>query len=249
MPEGQLPSAFSNRPSAPIPESPPDTPVAISRSLSLPEEDDVDVYDRSPSPMPSRDLDAYQHPPSRLAVRDDMPSDVSSRASTASSIFSNITGDTSVSSDTPVPRSPTLSITPSMLTTSSYATAPRSPLSETHSNYPTPPSSHITVKVAHQDSIIMVRVARDAAIDDVRKKVKDKFSAHESIELSEGFTLAIALPSPLKPLILGGRARSNSLSTLGSVQMKIVVSQADWDKAVDNMEGPKMALRVLDTFA
>lgn len=140
--------------------------------------------------------------------------------------------------DIPVPLPSANSITFSILTPSA------SPAMSSFS-----PEAIITIKAAHNQCIIVVRVGRDTEFPAIRKRIYDKFVRQENIPLSDSFTLALILPVVKRQdsVIYGnrGRSRSNSLSSVGAMQMKLLLSQEDWDSAVGHQ--PKITLRVLDT--
>lgn len=121
-----------------------------------------------------------------------------------------------------------------------------------------PPSlpEHITIKAALNQTIVMVRVKSSSPFDEVRRKIKDKILASQddaSVKLSESFMLAITLASPMRPTILRGGG------ALGGVpQMRLIVTQADWDKALEGLKGEnsghgrsgaKISVRILDTLS
>ncbi|GAW00205.1 hypothetical protein LENED_001706 [Lentinula edodes] len=151
---------------------------------------------------------------------------------------------------TPVPPSPTTSTTStefssftaasgiSVSTTLSTSTAVTSVL-----------SGNLTIKAAHNQSIILLRTSRETEFAEVRQRIYDKFLAQEKITLTEAFAIAFVLQDPGEPRSSKGkgRARSNSLGG-GSSQMILVTNQNDWDRALATTESSKITVRVLDTF-
>ncbi|KAF8825291.1 hypothetical protein HHX47_DHR7000233 [Lentinula edodes] len=151
---------------------------------------------------------------------------------------------------TPVPPSPTTSTTStefssftaasgiSASTTLSTSTAVTSVL-----------SGNLTIKAAHNQSIILLRTSRETEFAEVRQRIYDKFLAQEKITLTEAFAIAFVLQDPGEPRSSKGkgRARSNSLGG-GSSQMILVTNQNDWDRALATTESSKITVRVLDTF-
>lgn len=97
-----------------------------------------------------------------------------------------------------------------------------------------------------------MRVGPDTKFSEIRKRIHDKFVGQEDVPLSESFTLAFIPPAGSSRSSVGSgrtRGRSNSLSSIGGMEMKLVLSQGDWDCAIRMMEGNKITLRVLDTLS
>lgn len=149
----------------------------------------------------------------------------------------------------PVPPSPTASTTSTEF--SSFTTA--SDISALSAS--TAPTSilggNLTIKAAHNQSIILLRTSRDTELSDVRQRIYDKFLTQEKITLSEAFAIAFVLQDePQSPSSKGkGRMRSNSLGgSPAPAQMILVTNQADWERALATTESAKITVRVLDTF-
>lgn len=131
------------------------------------------------------------------------------------------------SSETPVPVSPTSTV----ISTWSEASSA------------TETSTRVTVKAVHNESIILLRVIRDSDLAEVRNKIKEKFSSQEKLVLTESFTLAVVLPTARSPTPGG---MSNSLSSAGG-QLKLILTDNDWQRALTVTDGSKITVRVLDT--
>ncbi|KAF9068967.1 hypothetical protein BDP27DRAFT_1326208 [Rhodocollybia butyracea] len=148
----------------------------------------------------------------------------------------------------PVPPSPTASTTStefscftamSDASTVSTSTAATSVLTGT-----------LTIKAAHNQSIILLRTIREAEFSDIRERIYDKFLTQEKITLTEAFALAFILQdeATMSPVGKGkGRARSNSVGG-GSSKMILITNQADWERALATTNSSKVTVRVLDTF-
>ncbi|KAJ3849393.1 hypothetical protein EV368DRAFT_47402 [Lentinula lateritia] len=151
---------------------------------------------------------------------------------------------------TPIPPSPTTSTTSTEF--SSFTAASEISVSTTLSTSTAVTSvlsGNLTIKAAHNQSIILLRTSRETVFAEVRQRIYDKFLAQEKITLTKAFAIAFVLQdsgesrSPKGK----GRARSNSLGG-GSSQMILVTNQNDWDRALATTESSKITVRVLDTF-
>ncbi|KAF5391529.1 hypothetical protein D9757_002492 [Collybiopsis confluens] len=167
------------------------------------------------------------------------------------STYSDPTSSESVDIQTiPEPPSPTFSTTSistdftsftsaSEMSTLSASTAATSVASSSS-------SGNLTIKAAHNQSIILIRTSRDAQFSDVRQRIFDKFLVQEKFTLSAAFAIAFVMPDssntntnstsnrvyveaetaspgPKNPSFAAsakgkGRARSNSDSVTGSMQ-------------------------------
>lgn len=153
----------------------------------------------------------------------------------------------------PVPPSPTASTTSTEF--SSFTEASDTTMYSASSEFTTSStvtrSGDLTIKVAHNQSIILLRTSRDTELSDVRQRIYDKFLTQEKITLSDAFAVAfVLLEEPRSPPSKGkGRARSSSVgSGPGPAQMVLVTNQADWERALSTTESAKITVRVLDTF-
>jgi adenylate kinase family enzyme len=104
--------------------------------------------------------------------------------------------------------------------------------------------STISVKVAYDDSIIMLRVPRTINLTDMRHRLHDKLVRQEKVPLGKSFAIArVIQTSPLKSAFaqtLPGRASSIP-------RMRIIESQEEWDQVVDSISSTeKLNIRVLD---
>ncbi|KAH8117930.1 hypothetical protein DFH11DRAFT_1503552 [Phellopilus nigrolimitatus] len=166
------------------------------------------------------------------------------------------------------PSSPSLPVSArnSVLTVDDTFSVPPS-VSETSS--PTTPSSYspsivasladdtsgatVLIKVVCGQHIVAFRVDRNSELADLRDKLHHKLVDQQGVELAEHFALAYVPPGPgrVQELKTGsGRARSNSMSSIGPVDpssLRILFSQRDWEDAVNSCAvGTKLTLHVLN---
>ncbi|KAJ3757695.1 hypothetical protein EV360DRAFT_83782 [Lentinula raphanica] len=156
---------------------------------------------------------------------------------------------------TPIPPSPTTSTTSTEYSSfaaasevSSFSAATALSASTTVTSIH---SQNLTIKAAHNQSIILLRVSRDTEFSDVRQRIFDKFLTQEKIELTDAFAIAFILQDrdSGEPMSAKGknRARSNSLGG-GSSQMILITNQNDWTRVLATSNSSKVTVRVLDTF-
>lgn len=136
--------------------------------------------------------------------------------------------------------------------------------SHSFSEYPQKPfSGHtLTIKAAHNNSIVVLRVPRNILFDELRQRLYDKFVGQEGVPLSTSFSIAFLLPTTQPPPAPSsgsgqGRSRSSSLSSIRSsfssvgiadhTQMRFLTSQEDWEYVTSSTDNGKLALRVVDT--
>ncbi|KIK55155.1 hypothetical protein GYMLUDRAFT_884031 [Collybiopsis luxurians FD-317 M1] len=130
--------------------------------------------------------------------------------------------------------------------------------------------ANLTIKAAHNQSIILLRTSRDIRFSDIRQRIYDKFLVQEKIALTDAFAIAFVMPSESSsiaaarkapPVSVKGkgtttttRARSNSDSLAAGTgaqslnQMILVRNQADWERALATTTSSKITVRILDTF-
>ncbi|KAF5340902.1 hypothetical protein D9758_012167 [Tetrapyrgos nigripes] len=159
-----------------------------------------------------------------------------------------------------MPPSPTFS---DASTAFSFAASEASSASSVVSS-PSALSTNITIKAAHNKSIILLRVPRSTEFSVIRQKVQDKFITQEKIPLSESFTMAYVSTVPVPvledlPKDVGddegeqgqdNRGRSDSVSSMSGIQMSLVTRQEDWEVALASAaESRKITLRILDTIS
>ena len=109
----------------------------------------------------------------------------------------------------------------------------------------------LSIKAAHNSSIIMLRVLRDTSFEDVRQRLYNKFVGQEGIPLSNDFAVAMVVPSPtsLSPVETeqSRDSRSLSLSSADKLELHFIDTQYDWEQVVLVRDSNKVALRILDT--
>ena len=118
-----------------------------------------------------------------------------------------------------------------------------------------PSSESITLKAVLQESIVLLRIPRNAPLAEVRTRIRDKFAAQEGVQLSSAFAIGWA-PSPVGGggavgLGVGGRGRprSNSASSVGTMNpqaLRYVYSEQEWRAAVGACAGGKMTIRLFN---
>ncbi|KAJ7903334.1 hypothetical protein B0H14DRAFT_2491578 [Mycena olivaceomarginata] len=108
-------------------------------------------------------------------------------------------------------------------------------------------ASPLTIKAAHNNSIILLRAEADLSLGEMRRRLREKFLGQESVALSDSFSLVYMIPaSPGK----GGRTRSNSLSSASALSDASLVekigTEEDWARLRASLDGAKLTLRVVD---
>ncbi|KAI6122256.1 hypothetical protein EDD16DRAFT_1573164 [Pisolithus croceorrhizus] len=127
----------------------------------------------------------------------------------------------------------------------------RSSLAHSVSSHSTA-SSHggtvLTIKAAHEESIIMLRVPRTLLFTDLRQMIYDKFVQQEQSPISESFAIAVLVqPTPERGAAGAPQyQRPDSLSSADSKKapLDFVASQEEWDQAVMRY-GTKLSLRII----
>ncbi|KAH0833332.1 hypothetical protein J3R83DRAFT_12400 [Lanmaoa asiatica] len=127
----------------------------------------------------------------------------------------------------------------------------RSSLTTSISSGSTSSSGNLTtlsIKAMHEDNIVMLRLPRDVAIDELRRKIYDKFIQTGKSTISESFAVALLEQIPVGN-VESGRPRGGSFSSLGSayttgVALHFISSQDEWDDVVATHNG-KMLLRII----
>ncbi|KAJ3506326.1 hypothetical protein NLJ89_g6931 [Agrocybe chaxingu] len=139
------------------------------------------------------------------------------------------------------PPSPTASTISSSFTISTAIT------STTATSTSTASGGSLSLKVAHNTSIIMLRVPREITLKELRERIYTKFVGQEGVPLSREFSVAFVLPTPgMAPVKPNSRARSASVSSKDRMEMQFVEKEADWERVVMSTEGSKVVLRILD---
>jgi len=114
------------------------------------------------------------------------------------------------------------------------------------------------LKVMYGDAIVVLKVERTITLQSARQRIYDKLVNQEGLPLQEDFVLSYRKSAksavPIRP---GGRARSNSASTVSTVstiaslsnvdpsQLSFLVLDFEWKNVVSTC-GPKLTVIVLD---
>ncbi|KAG8212984.1 hypothetical protein J3R82DRAFT_11370 [Butyriboletus roseoflavus] len=99
----------------------------------------------------------------------------------------------------------------------------------------------LSIKAMHEDNIVMLRLPRFTALDELRRNVYDKFMRIDNPTISESFAIAFLQQET-------GRPRAGSLSSVGSAQAKgaalhFISSQGEWDNVAAT--SGKIVLRII----
>ncbi|KAL1949612.1 hypothetical protein VTO73DRAFT_8493 [Trametes versicolor] len=120
------------------------------------------------------------------------------------------------------------------------------------SNYSPTVTETVTMKAVLSDSIVLLRIARGASLQDTRARLHDKFAVQEGLKLLPSFVIGWAPPAPPKAgglLALRGRPRSNSASSVGSLSpqsLRYVYTEQDWQAALAACASGKMTVRLFN---
>ena len=111
----------------------------------------------------------------------------------------------------------------------------------------------VTLKAVLQESIVLLRVPCGAPLEEVRMRLRDKFAAQEGVQLSSAFVIGWApsatQPSGVAALAVRGRPRSNSASSVGTLNpqaLRYVYGEQEWRAAVAACAGGKMTIRLFN---
>jgi len=110
---------------------------------------------------------------------------------------------------------------------------------------PASPLDPIYLKVAHNASIIMLRIPRDILFSDLKRRLYEKFLNQENIRLSESFSVILAVP-PADPVEIA-HLYSRRAPVATCTEMRFIDCEADWRSITTKNDGSKITLRVLDT--
>ncbi|KAJ6507970.1 hypothetical protein C8R47DRAFT_63863 [Mycena vitilis] len=164
-------------------------------------------------------------------------------ASASMSIMSDSTTNSSFSDSTNSTITPSIyswysaKSTLSTTTTTSYATTASSSS-----------SSPLTIKAAHNDSIILLRVDEDLSLREVRRRLREKFLGQEGIALGQTFALAYMIPASPNKASVQTRKRANSTGTLlDTALMEMISTEEEWTHLRASLDGAKLTLRVIDS--
>ncbi|KAF9000666.1 hypothetical protein BDQ17DRAFT_1359313 [Cyathus striatus] len=133
---------------------------------------------------------------------------------------------------------------------------PASPVTSTFSNpYSISTTSEcstkdglLSIKVAHNNAIIMLRVPCSVTFNELRQRIYNKFVGQEGVPLSHNFTVALVLPDLVSSNSSQGRTHSTSVTSVAErVEMKCINSQSEWDQIVGVSGNNKLTLHILES--
>ncbi|KAI9000450.1 hypothetical protein BD414DRAFT_960 [Trametes punicea] len=165
------------------------------------------------------------------------------------------------SSRTSTPSTPPASppISPSLSSARPTGMPVRASTSPTPKSPGTPTGAEsLTLKAILNSSIVLLRVARSAPLAEVRERLRDKLAFQEGVKLTPTFVIGWAPPGAAAagpgtreggPLALRGRPRSNSASSVGSLNpqaLRYVYTEQDWQAALAACPGGKMTVRLFN---
>lgn len=107
----------------------------------------------------------------------------------------------------------------------------------------------LDIKAIHEDNIVMLRLPRYIAFDELRRKIYEKFIQADNSTICKTFAVAVVEQPPAEKAE-SGRPRAGSLSSLGSAQAKgggalhFISSQDEWDDVVAT-HGGKLIFRII----
>ncbi|KAF8150698.1 hypothetical protein B0H34DRAFT_149015 [Crassisporium funariophilum] len=107
-------------------------------------------------------------------------------------------------------------------------------------------SDSVTIKAAHNASIIMLRVARDIPFLDLKRRLHNKFVNQEGHLLSLWFSVVLVLPSLSSSGSPSAPTRKR-VSLADRTEMRFLNCEADWRRTTSTNDGSKITLRILDT--
>ncbi|PPQ98752.1 hypothetical protein CVT24_003449 [Panaeolus cyanescens] len=131
------------------------------------------------------------------------------------------------------PPSPTFSMASSAMTVTSTSTTSTSLAA----------AGLISIKAAHNSSIIMLKVQRTLDFADIRQRIYNKFVGQEGIPLSQSFKVAYVQGAPNSP-VKGSGASSKSSKDRSSLEF--IRCDSDWERLLLSTEGSKITLKILD---
>lgn len=104
----------------------------------------------------------------------------------------------------------------------------------------------LSIKAMHEDNIVLLRLPRYTTLDELRRKIYDKFLQTDKPTISESFAIGLLKQE-------SGRARPGSLSSVGSAQtqgaaLHFISSQDEWDNVAATHAG-KILLRIIGSRA
>ncbi|KDR78978.1 hypothetical protein GALMADRAFT_278233 [Galerina marginata CBS 339.88] len=104
----------------------------------------------------------------------------------------------------------------------------------------------VSIKAAHNSSIIMLRISRETPLADIRQRLYNKFVAQEGVPLSQSFGIAFVPPSPQSSPVKG-RTRSTSVSSVDRQELITIDSDVAWQHLISTTTGGKITIRILDS--
>ncbi|TFK74136.1 hypothetical protein BDN72DRAFT_789744 [Pluteus cervinus] len=99
----------------------------------------------------------------------------------------------------------------------------------------------ISIKAAHNNAIIMLKISREATFEDVKKKLYNKFVGQEGVPLNKSFSVSFVTPLP------GHESFSDHEGISVDPQMELVNGQDDWELIMYGNDTNKFTLRITDT--
>ncbi|KAL0954358.1 hypothetical protein HGRIS_003351 [Hohenbuehelia grisea] len=111
----------------------------------------------------------------------------------------------------------------------------------------------LSLKVAYQNTIVLLRTPADSTLASVRARLEEKFAGQDII-LPSTWVLNLVLPTPhangpadARSPTVKARGRANSLASVTDEnRMRAVRTQQEWERIVMPMEGTKLNIRILD---
>ncbi|KIM40537.1 hypothetical protein M413DRAFT_445979 [Hebeloma cylindrosporum] len=240
-PTSYIPGYLSDRPETPTRNAHLDPPQSSEAS-----------FDAAPSPTPTSNLFFTVHSSSDASRSDyDRPR---SPTDTIATTFTTSTVTSSVYDRPPSPSSTIATAYRTSSVASSVYDRPPSPTSTIATTYTTSTITSsvspgtLSLKAAHNDAIILLRVSSETSFAEVRLRLYNKFVGQEGVPLSQNFTVAFvpATQSPTQTSPRKDRLRSASVSSADRMELIFINSDADWEQITSCAGGSKLTLRILD---
>jgi hypothetical protein len=112
-----------------------------------------------------------------------------------------------------------------------------------HRVFPRGLSTHDQGRAQH--SIILLRAEADLSLDEMRRRLREKFLGQKGVALSDSFSFTYMFPAaPGK----GERARfsSDACALSDAALVEKIASEDDWARLRASLDGAKLTLRVVD---
>lgn len=105
----------------------------------------------------------------------------------------------------------------------------------------------LTIKAAHNSSIIMLRVPRNTSFDDIRLRLYNKFVGQEGIPLSQEFAVAMVVPSTsLEEDKCSQQSQCMPVTFSDRTELHFIDTQYDWEQVVLIRDSNKVTLKIFD---